>query len=169
MNGYTVTEVTQFSVSLRDLQGAIHRLSLELAQASNNTTTPPPGTSLPTQPPPGNVTPAPTQPAPGGLVTRGQMQDYMNNYQQWINHMNVKPIKRGEEVVGMQINYNAADNPLAKLGVNTGDILTNLNGHPLKSPEDLQWAYGELRNATTLNFQLERNNQMVPLNLHLND
>ena len=177
MNGYTITEVTQFAAVLRDAQGQDHRLSLDLAQASNTQPPPappnPPGTlGTPGPPRPGGrptgPMPAATPPADNTL-SRSQIVDYMNNYQQWIGHLNVRPLKKGDEVIGIQVNYSTPDNPLAKLGVNAGDVLTSLNGHPLKSPEDLQWAYGELRNNTSFDFQVERGGKPTQLNVHLSD
>lgn len=167
-NGYTVHEVSPFAVILQDSQGALQRVSLDLAQTQSGPVSPPTMTNVTT-----NVTAAPnatnTVGAGGDIpLTRREMQDMMN-HTEWLTKMQMKPIRRNDEIVGMQINYSDPNNPFSKLGVVTGDILSSLNGHPLKGPEDFQWAYQELRNATQLNLNLERNGQMTPLNVRLTE
>jgi len=83
--------------------------------------------------------------------------------------MNVHAVRRGDEVAGYQVNYSAANNPFAKLGILNGDILLSFQNRPLKGPEDLTWAYSELRNATTLSFSVERAGKVMPVNIQLTD
>jgi type II secretion system protein C len=169
MNGYTVVEVSQFSALLRDSQGQDHRLSLDLAAATQAPAPPPPAPAL-------NVTISPTPrvmqvatPPADNTISRSQIKEYMDHFQDWIGNVNVRPLKKGEDIIGVQINYNKPDNPFFKLGVSSGDVLTDLNGHPLKGPEDLQWAYGELRNNTQFDFQIERGGKPTQFTVHLAD
>jgi type II secretion system protein C len=167
-NGYEVQEVSPFAVILKDSQGGLQRVSLDLAQTQSGPIGPPPVANVTA-----NITTAPNVTNninPGGEVplSRRQMQDMMD-HTGWLSQMQMKPIRRNDEIIGMQINYSNPDNPFSKLGVVTGDILSSLNGHPLKGPEDFQWAYQELRNATQLNLNLERNGQMTPLNVRLTE
>ena len=168
-NGYTVHEVSPFAVILQDSQGALQRVSLDLAQTQSGPVAPPPMTNVTT-----NVTAAPNATNAVGVggdipLSRRQMQDLLDHSGDWLPKMQMKPIRRNDEIVGMQINYSDPNNPFSKLGVVTGDILSSLNGHPLKGPDDFLWANQEFRNATQLNLNLERNGQMTPLNVRLTE
>jgi serine protease Do len=93
----------------------------------------------------------------------------MDHSTDWISYVSIRALKKGEDVMGAQVTYNNPDNPLAKLGINSGDVVMNLNGHPLVGPQDLPWVIDELRNNTTLEFQLERGGKPTLLEIHLAD
>jgi len=171
VNGYTITDVGQFSVTVRDGSGNVQTLTMDLANMTGNST------AVPVAPPIQQISPGPivanatgnaTAPPPGTLSSK-QLKDMLNNAQSFADKIQVKGIRKGDEVIGMQVNYTNQDNPFAKLGIQPGDIITSFNGHPLKGPEDLTWAYGELRNAQQLNFQLERGGQPLPLTIQLTE
>lgn len=173
VNGYTITDVGQFSVTVRDGSGNVQTLTMDLANMSGNST------AVPQAPQPiQNISPGPivanttmanaTAPPPGTLSSK-QLKDMLNNAQSFADKIQVKGIRRNDEVVGMQVNYTNQDNPFAKLGIQAGDVITSFNGHPLKGPEDLTWAYGELRNAQQLNFQIERGGTPMPLQIQLTE
>lgn len=171
VNGYTITDVGQFSVTVRDGAGNVQTLTMDLANMTGNST------AVPVAPAPvpysspivGNTTAGnATAPAPGTLSSK-VLKDMLNNAQSFADKIQVKGIRKGDEVVGMQVNYTNQDNPFAKLGIQAGDVITSFNGHPLKGPEDLTWAYGELRNAQQLNFQLERGGAPMPLTIQLTE
>ncbi len=170
VNGYTVTDVGQFSVTVRDGAGNVQTLTMDLANMTGNSTAvpvpPPVQTASPIV---GNTTAGnATAPAPGTLSSK-VLKDMLNNAQSFADKIQVKGIRKGDEVVGMQVNYTNQDNPFAKLGIQAGDVITSFNGHPLKGPEDLTWAYGELRNAQQLNFQIERGGAPMPLTIQLTE
>lgn len=170
MSGYTVVSVTQFGATLRDSAGGEHRLSLDLAGGQMAAPAPLPGPAATPTSIPNRMNPMPNATPPAdGAISVSQIKQWIDNPGPWMGHMNVKPFKKGDEVAGMQVNYSVADNPLAKLGINAGDVVTNLNGHPLKGPEDLSWVLSELRNNPNLSFQLERGGQAMPLDIHLSD
>lgn len=171
VNGYVVVEVGQYSAVLRGPNGQTYNLSMDLAASpgASNTTAPAAAPSpTNTVPPVPNAMP-PAVPPADGTISSAQIREMLDHSERFLPHISLKPIRRGEEVVGVQVNYNNPNNPFAMLGVNTGDIITSFNGKPLTGAQDLTWAYQELRNATTLNLQLERNGQPVPLSVHLSD
>lgn len=170
VNGYTVTEVSTFSATLRDPQGGLHRLSLDLAQSPSGPITP----ANVVQPSTVNTTPANVAMAApiasDTTLSQRELRTMLDNPGEFMTQMQIKPIKRNDDLVGVQVNMaNPAKNPLARLGVVTGDVVTSLNGHPLKGAEDLQWALSEIRNSTQLNFNVERNGIPVPLNVRLTE
>jgi type II secretion system protein C len=71
----------------------------------------------------------------------------------------LKPIIREGEIVGFQIKVKDPAFPLARLGLQTGDIVLTLNGLPAKGPEGVRALLGTLRNSSSLQFEIERNGE----------
>jgi type II secretion system protein C len=117
------------------------------------------------------VDPEPTAPPlaqPGGSYkTCRQLRQDIDNKSHWIGHIVLRPVLRNGESIGVAINYGGGDNPFARLGILSGDVVLSLNNLPAKSVEDLPPILMELRNSETLDFQLERNGQLLSLRLIL--
>ena len=157
--GCKIVEITAYSVLLKDSKG--QNLVLQI------------GAATPTHSP--SAAPvAPTTAAPRALVTppaddtlsSAELRELIDGAAQKVS---VKPFLRGGEVVGMRVIYSSLDNPLAKLGVRSGDVLLSFNGRTVKTPEDLYPCYQMLRNETTLSFALERNGQPVSFTVHVRE
>jgi type II secretion system protein C len=166
--GYKVMEVGAFQARLKDARGQEHTVSMALAGAQNAAPGPvvyPPGTMPPiTNTTVTNTTPG--TPDAGGPVTSRQIKAWFDD-KSFVRNILVQPVKRNDEVAGIQINYSNPDNPFAKLGIQSGDIIQTFNSRPVKGMEDMDWALKELRNAQSLNFQVERNGQQVPVSLQV--
>ena len=75
----------------------------------------------------------------------------------------VRPVKQGDEVVGMRLNGRGVDEGslLHSVGIRPGDVLTSLNGlRPTTAQKALE-AYGRLKSADTLTLVLERNDTPI--------
>lgn len=83
--------------------------------------------------------------------------------------MRMKPVKRDDEVVGMQMRFAVPDHPLARLGVQDNDIVTSVNGTKTTGPESLTEVYRIIRNSNNLRIMVERNGSQVPLLVNFTD
>jgi type II secretion system protein C len=161
INNYTVLAVTNYEARVRDPQGQVYNLTLGLATTTGvPMAAPPPITVIATPTPGASATPE-------GQLTQAELRKMLEDPTSAGSKMNIHSVKRGDDVAGYQVNYTSNDNPFARLGVQNGDILMSFQDRALKGPEDLQWAYSELRNATSLNFSIERNGKVVPLSIQL--
>ncbi|MBX3167028.1 MAG: hypothetical protein KF760_06440 [Candidatus Eremiobacteraeota bacterium] len=161
--GFKVIEVGAFQARLRDARNLEYTISMSVA---NNTSPPPPPVSV-------NVTgtfqpvPPPVEPQKGPYKTSRELREDIDNKGQWIGNILVKPVLRNGESIGVQINYKGGENPFSRLGIQSGDVVLSLNNKPAKAVENLPEILMELRNAQSLNFNLERNGQPSPLTVNL--
>jgi len=139
-HGFQVLAVSALQARLRDSQGQEHTLSMMVEF----------------QPPP------PHQILPNLYTTTRQLRQDLDNKDGWIGHILIKPTERG-----VQINYRDGDNPFARLGLQSGDVVLALNNKPARSMDDLPELLADLRNSQTLAFQLERNGLTLPLTVIL--
>ncbi len=158
--GFKVLEVSSFQARLRDPRGQEATISMQLANTPGEV--PPPPAAVPF---PGNATMAPTDPSQP--LTQREIRAMLDNKEGWVKNILVQPVVRNGESMGVQINYSSSDNPFPRLGILTGDIITSLNGKPLHGMADFQNAYMDLRNSSTLNFQVERAGQNLPITVNL--
>lgn len=68
-----------------------------------------------------------------------------------MNHILVTPTDHG-----VRIAYRKP-NPFSRLGIQSGDVIVSMNGHPIELPQTLRHLYG----ADTLAFQIERNGKKL--------
>lgn len=165
--GFKVMEVTSFEARLKDARGQEHTLSMALAGAQ---AAPPPATGAPNMTVPGNTT------APGNTTDTPNTGPYKTSRElradiegrAFIRNILVQPVNGPDgDVIGIRINYSTMNNPFARLGMQSGDIIQTFNSKPVKGMQDMDWALKELRNAQSLNFELQRNGQKVPLTVQL--
>ncbi len=97
-------------------------------------------------------------PVGGAILTQTELRNILDNPGQFAgNGFRMKPVMRDGEIVGMRVTMRDASHPLARLGVQDGDIVRSLNGTALNGPEALSSIYRVLRNTSNLNFDVERN------------
>lgn len=162
--GFKVIEVGAFQARLRDARNQEYTISMSVA---NNAPPPPP---VAMQPPPGFVPQQPLQQAEvnkGPYKTSRELREDIDNKGQWIKNILVQPVLRNGESIGVQINYKGGENPFSRLGIQSGDVVLSLNNKPAKAVENLPEILMELRNAQSLNFNLERSGQATPLSVNL--
>ena len=159
--GFRVLEVTSFQARLADARGSEHILTMKIAESQDSPAGVPP--AFPGAQNPYNV----TVPSPGNntanaspVMTSRELRALMDDTG-WVRNVLVQPVLRGGESVGIQINYLNANTPFPRLGILNGDIIKSLNNKPLKGVESLSEGLMELRNATSLNFQIERGGQTL--------
>lgn len=162
--GFVLLEVAPFQVRVRDNRGQEHTLSMQLAQAS---AAPQPLAQATSSSVPANNSWANQfSPSASPVLTSRELRSMLDD-QGWIKHILVRPFQRDNETIGVQVNYSNPNNPFPKLGIQSGDIVMTLNTRPLKAMEDMGTVLMELRNATSLNFEIERGGQVIQHSVNL--
>lgn len=99
-------------------------------------------------------------PGAGAILTQRELRNILNNPQAFAGQgFKLKPVLREDKIVGMLATIPNASHPMARLGIQSGDIIKSLNGTPLEGPESLSSVYRILRNTPNLNFEVERAGQ----------
>lgn len=142
----------------------------------------PPGGSGASAPPPVSMGDAATVPAPpaplpapadaeapveGGQLSLEDIRAQLDNASKMAQQVRVVPKAKDGQTYGVQLEFRQPDNLMARLGLQHGDVLTGINGQPIRGAEDLYKAYMTMRNAEALQFQVERNGQTVPIQYQL--
>ncbi|MBN9418562.1 MAG: hypothetical protein J0I12_24135 [Candidatus Eremiobacteraeota bacterium] len=95
-----------------------------------------------------------------------QLREDLDRKEQWINHILVRPVRRNGRPLGVRVEFTGS-NPLARVGLQSGDIVLSLNQVPLTQVEDCPVLLTELRSAPSLRFLVERKGVVLPLEVHL--
>lgn len=179
LSGLTLTEVSPYSARLEG-NGQSHLLEMDVATDIPAAVTPPPvavavdPAAVPTPnatptaggTPVANATPGPT----GAILTQQELRNILDNPGQFAGKgFRLKPVLRDGQIMGMRVSMKDASHPLARLGIQDGDIVRSLNGQELNGPEALSSIYRVLRNTSSLKFDVERNGQPQAVEVQLTE
>lgn len=111
-----------------------------------------------------------TPDASGAILSQRELRNILDHPEQFAgNGFRMKPVLREGEIVGMGIRLKDPNHPLARLGIQDGDIVRTLNGQELNGPEALTSIYRVIRNSPNLRFEVERNGQTETINVALSE
>lgn len=106
----------------------------------------------------------------GAILSQKELRNILDNPGQFAGKgFRMKPVLRDGEIVGMRVSMKDGSHPLARLGVQDGDIVRSLNGQELNGPEALSSIYRVLRNTSSLKFDVERNGQNQSIDVALSE
>lgn len=110
-------------------------------------------------------------PSPGAaILSQRELRNILDHPEQFAgNGFRMKPVLREGEIVGMRISLRDPNHPLARLGVQDGDIVRSLNGQELNGPEALTSIYRVIRNSPNLRFEVERQGQPQVIDVALSE
>jgi hypothetical protein len=101
------------------------------------------------------------------LFASSVVDEVLENQAVLMRTMRVMPAERNGHVYGVHI-YGVHDGDLlAALGIENGDVLMQINGYDLASPDRVLEAYARLRNANEFSLRLERRGRDVMLYYHI--
>ncbi len=177
IGGMTLTAVNSYTAQL---EGGGRSQLLEMDVVTDLVAV----TSLPPQPVDPNATvvpsPSPTPnmedeqaadpAAAGAILSQKELRNILDNPSEFAGKgFRMKPVLREGEIVGMRVSLQDAAHPLARLGVQDGDIVKSLNGTALNGPESLTSIYRVLRNTSSLRFEVERNGSDQAIDVALSE
>lgn len=92
-----------------------------------------------------------------GLPTQREIRDQLDHRMaEVIKQGSIKPVVREGTVIGYGIKVKDPAFLLARIGLQTGDIVTAVNANPCTGPGDMQKILNIVRNSPSLNFEIER-------------
>lgn len=94
-------------------------------------------------------------------IERSAIDEILEKQAELMRRTRVRPLKRGDEVVGMRVSRVLNGTLLDTIGIKTGDVIKSINGFSLTDPQKALEAYGRLRSASRLTVQLERRGKPV--------
>jgi general secretion pathway protein C len=100
-------------------------------------------------------------------VDRALVEEVLASPQLLTRRVRVRPMRQGEDVVGMQLGRIRAGTLLHELGLRNGDVLRTINGFDFSSPEQALHAYGRLRLADRLTLELQREGRATTIDIHI--
>jgi type II secretion system protein C len=163
---WTVVAVNPTS-ALLERRGEVQTLELsqptELATSSAPPVVVPPTDARPQS----NALPQPTSdPQPGVAVepitTQAELLALLDGQMEKFGKQGaLKTVLREGDIIGYQVKVKDPAFPLARLGLQSGDIVLSLNDIPADGPEGLSKHLRNLRNSTSLNFELERGGKKI--------
>ncbi|MFC1845352.1 type II secretion system protein GspC, partial [Thermodesulfobacteriota bacterium] len=80
-------------------------------------------------------------------VEKDVLQDSLNNLNDLMTQVRVRPYFRRGKPEGLIVSQIKSDSVFAKLGLMNGDIIANVNGKPMSSPEEAFQFYNSLKSG----------------------
>lgn len=135
---------------------------LELATATRPATTVVTGTAPPAAPPAQDPPAAPTADSNLGIPTQGEVREQLDHHlADLIKQGSIKAVVRDQTVIGYGIKVKDPAFLLARIGLQTGDIVKSVNDTPCTGPSDMQKILKIVRNSRSLSFEVERGGQAI--------
>ena len=161
VGGMTLTSVSSYSITL-EANGQVQILEMNAegpvpANPAPIQAAAPPPVPDPAAVPTPDPTPSEAEGAGEAILTTRELRNILDNPAQFAGQgFRMKPVLNGGEIVGMRVSIQDTSHPLARLGIQDGDVVKSLNGTPLNGPEALSSIYRVLRNTSSLSFEVER-------------
>jgi general secretion pathway protein C len=92
-------------------------------------------------------------------IAKDVLSDSMNNLNDMMTQVRVRPYFRRGKPEGLIVSQIKSDSVFAKLGLMNGDIIANVNGKPMSSPEEAFQFYNSLKSGENVNIQITRRGQ----------
>ena len=87
------------------------------------------------------------------------LDDSLDNLNDLMTQVRVRPYFRRGKPEGIIVSQIQSDSIFAKLGLMNGDIIANVNGRPMSTPEEAFQFYSSLKSGETVNMEITRRGQ----------
>ncbi len=101
------------------------------------------------------------------VVSRDSLNQHMANLNSFLSQVRIVPFFKDGKPYGFKLASVRQDSPVAKLGIERGDIITQVNGISVEKPEDLMNLYRQVQQLDSVTLELEREGSPVTLNYSL--
>lgn len=102
----------------------------------------------------------------GPYRSQEELREDLKQREIWFWNILAAPVRRAGQPIGVQIRFKTPT-PFARLGLRSGDVVLSLNKVATHQVEDLPALLDEMKSASSLHFQLEREGVIVPLDVQL--
>ncbi len=101
------------------------------------------------------------------VADRHVVNQIMSNPTAFIRNLGARPRRVGGRVVGYQLRRVHKRSPMTLLGLQRKDVVRQINGIDIKSKNDLQKAYQQLRSSSEVRFAITRRGKPVNLSVSI--
>jgi len=110
------------------------------------------------------LTPEPIEAGDTIMVSRSVVQESMKNIHNLLSQVRIRPYFRDGKADGLLVTNLKPESFFAKLGFKNGDIVQEIDGRIIKTPEDVLHAYKKIRLGSQVVLQIMRNNEQKIIN-----
>ena len=103
----------------------------------------------------------------GYEVQRGTVDSLLGNMSMLSRAARIVPEIRDGRAAGFRLFSVRPDGPFGKIGLQNGDVISNINGLEMTSPDKALEVYTKLRSASHLSVGLERNGQKITMDYNI--
>ncbi|MFW6067502.1 MAG: type II secretion system protein GspC [Myxococcota bacterium] len=100
-------------------------------------------------------------------VDQSLVTKLLENQAELMRSARIIPHEQGGRTVGVKLYGIRRSSVLGKLGIQNGDMLRNINGFDMTSPDSALQAYTKLRNADNLTVALERRGESMSIDYNI--
>ena len=97
-------------------------------------------------------------------IAKDVLQNSMNDLNDLMTQVRVRPYFRRGKPEGLIVSQIKSDSVFAKLGLMNGDIIANVNGKQMSSPEDAFGFYNSLKSGGEVSIEITRRGKKKMLN-----
>jgi len=97
-------------------------------------------------------------------VSRAELQDSLKNINRLLSQVRIRPHFRDGRADGLAVSRIKPDSVFTRLGLEDGDIIKEVNGQPIKSPDDILGLYRRLKSGSQVSLQVDRRGESKALN-----
>ncbi len=94
-------------------------------------------------------------------IQRGTLESVLNNPSLLLRSACIVLEIRHGKTVGFRLDVVKPGGPFARLGMQSGDVISSINGLDISSPERAREIYAELKSAIHVALGIERNGQRI--------
>ena len=97
-------------------------------------------------------------------VARSDIQDSLKNINKLLTQARIRPNLKDGKPDGFALSYIKANSFFTKLGLKRGDIVKNINGKQINTPEDAFSFYQVLESGAPLSMEISRGGKPKTIN-----
>jgi len=102
------------------------------------------------------------------IVDRSLLDHYAKNMDDIYKNIGIKEIKKGKDLEGFSISFIRKGSPLAKLGIQRGDVIKAINGQKIDSYNAAFEVYKNISNIDNLTLVIQRGKEEMELEYEVN-
>ena len=109
-------------------------------------------------------TPQPAKQGSTITVNRKDLESSLKNINKLLSQVRIRPHFKDGKSDGLSVSRIKANSVFSKLGLKNGDIVQNINGKPINSPDDVLELYEKLKSGSRVSVEVTRKGELKTMN-----
>ena len=97
-------------------------------------------------------------------VNRKDLESSLKNINKLLSQVRIRPHFTDGKSDGLSVSRIKANSVFSKLGLKNGDIVQNINGKPINSPDDVLELYEKLKSGSRVSVEVTRKGELKTMN-----